>query len=142
MGRNFMGYEGLIYHGTKGSTATTQILNCRDVDYEVNPTTGSTKRRGDGSSVPIKTGEATGLEAKLTFNMIVEDGDTSLVALLAAARTGEPIALRYIRETGLLGLDADCIISAKEGAPLDGEQTIDFSVVDLSRSSRDPLLNA
>ena len=136
-----MGYQGLIYHGTKGSAAATQILNCVDVSYECTVATGSTTARGDGSTVPIATGEAVTLEAKLTFNMIVDDGDASLVAILAAARTGNPIALRYIRSSGLLGLDADCVISATEGAPLNGEQTIDVSVEALSASLRAPLLN-
>lgn len=136
-----MGYQGLLYHGTKGSTAATQLLNCVDVDYENSVSTGSTTSRGDGTTVPIETGEAVSLSGKLTFNMIVDDSDSSLVALLAAARTGDPIALRYIRASGLLGLDADCIISAKEGAPLNGEQTIDFTVEKLSASLRTPVLN-
>ena len=137
-----MGYQGLIYHGTAGSTAATQILNCTDVNYENSVSTGSTTARGDGASVPIETGEATSLSGKLSFNMIVDSTDSSLVALLAAARTGAAIALRYIRSSGLLGLDADCILSCKEGAPLNGEQTIDFNVESLSASSRAPLLNS
>jgi|TARA_Y100000310_G_C20640368_1_gene793558 hypothetical protein len=137
-----MGYEGLIYYGVKGAQAATQILNCVDVSYENGVETGSTTSRGDGSSVPIETGEATLLNAKLTFNMIVDDGDAVLVALLAAARTGNAVALRYIRSSGLLGLDADCVISAKEGAPLKGEQTVDFTVEKLSASDRTPLLNS
>ena len=136
-----MGYQGLLYHGTVGSTAATQITNCVDVNYENSVSTGSTTRRGDGSSVPLVTGEAVSLDGKLTFNMIVSTTDTSLVALLAAARTGAAIALRYIRATGLLGLDADCILSCKEGAPLNGEQTVDFTVEKLSRSLRTPILN-
>ncbi len=137
-----MGYQGLIYYGAKGSTATTQILNCVDVNYENSVSTGSTTARGTGSTVPIETGEATALEGKLTFNMIVDTGDTVLIALLAAARTGLAVALRYIRSSGLLGLDADCIISSKEGAPLNGEQTVDITVEKLSASDRAPLLNA
>ena len=136
-----MGYQGLIYYGVKGSTAATQILNCVDVTYENSVSTGSTTARGDGSTVPIETGEAVSLDGKLTFNMIVDDSDAVLVALLAAARTGLAVALRYIRASGLLGLDADCIISAKEGAPLNGEQTIDFTVEKLSASDRAPVLN-
>ena len=136
-----MGYEGLIYYGAKGSTAASQILNCVDVTYENSVSTGSTTARGDGTTGPIETGEATSLSAKLTFNMIVADDDTILVALLAAARTGLAVALKYIRSSGLLGLDADCIISAKEGAPLNGEQTIDITVESLSASDRDPQLN-
>lgn len=139
---DLMGYQGLIYHGTKGSTAATQILNCTDVSYEISVSTGSTTVRGTGASVPIETGEAVALAGKITFTMIANSTDTSLVTLLAASATGDPVALRYIRATGLLGLDADCIISAKQGAPLNGEQTVDFTVEKLSKSLRTPVLNA
>lgn len=137
-----MGYQGLLYRGPAGSTAATQITERVDVSYEVTPTTGSTMSAGDGSSVPIQTGEATSLGVAMSFNMNVNSTSTNLVALLAAARTGAPIALRYIRSSGLLGLDADCVLSASEGAPLAGEQTVDFTVVALSKSLRTPLLNA
>ena len=137
-----MGYKGLIYQGTKGSIATNQILNCVDVSYETSVGTGSTTSRGDGSSVPIETGEAVSLSAKLTFNMIVDTEDTILVALRAAATTGDPVALRYVRSTGKTGLDADCVISQKQGAPLNGEQTVDFTVEKLSASLRAPTLNS
>lgn len=137
-----MGYEGLLYEGAAGSQASTQITNATDVDYEVGVQTGSTTVRGNGSSVPIETGEATQLSGKLTFTMIMNTSDSSLVALLAAAATGAPRALRYIRSSGLLGLDADCILSAKQGSPLNGEGTVEFTVEKLSKSSRTPVLNA
>ncbi len=136
-----MGYQGLLYQGTAGSTAATQITKRVDCTYDIDVETGSTTSAGAGSAVPINTGEATALTAKLTFNLIHDTADTSLVAMLAAAATGAAIALRFIRSSGLLGLDADCIIKATQGAPLKGEQTIDFEVVALSSSLREPLLN-
>jgi hypothetical protein len=137
-----MGYQGLLFYGTKGSTAATQVTKRVDASFDIDVETGSTTSAGDGTAVPLNTGEATALTGKVTFNMIVDSADSSLVALLAAARTGAPIALRYIRSSGLLGLDADCVLSASEGAPLAGEQTVDFTVVALSKSLRAPLLNA
>lgn len=137
-----MGYQGLLYYGTKGSTAATQITARVDVNYETAVETGSTTSAGDGSSVPINTGEATALSGKISFNMIVADDDSAVVALQAAAATGDPIALRYIRSTGKLGFDADCIISTKQGAPLKGEATMDVTVEELSASLRDPNLNS
>lgn len=137
-----MGYQGLLYYGTKGSTAATLITARVDVDYELGVETGSTTSAGDGTAVPINTGEATALSGKITWNQIVDDDSTAIVALLAAAATGNPIALKYIRKTGLLGFDADCVISAKQGSPLKGEATIDFTVETLSASLRTPVLNA
>ena len=30
-----MGYEAILYYGTAGSTAATQVTNCVDLDYDV-----------------------------------------------------------------------------------------------------------
>lgn len=136
-----MGYQGGLFYGTKGSTAATRINARVDVSYEIGVETGSTTSAGDGEDVPITTGEATALTPSITFNMIVADDDGAIVALLAAAATGEPIALKYIRATGLLGFDCDCILSATQGSPLGDEASIDFSVEAVSSSDRTPVLN-
>jgi hypothetical protein len=136
-----MGYQGLLYYGTKGSTASTQVTKRVDATYEISVETGSTTSAGDGTSVPIETGEAVTLDAKITFNCIVDDNDAAVIAFQAAAATGVPIALRFIAFTGGAGLDADCVISVTRGAPLKGEQTMDVSVEKLSASDREPQLN-
>jgi hypothetical protein len=137
-----MGYQGGLFYGTKGGTAATRINARVDVSYEIGVETGSTTSAGAGTSVPINTGEATALTPKITFNMIVADDDAAIVALMAAAATGNPIALRYIRATGLTGFDCDCIISITTGSPLKGEATVDVSVEQVSASLRTPILNA
>ncbi len=137
-----MGYQGLLYYGAKGGTASTLLSKRVDASYDMDVETGSTTSAGNGIDVPINTGEATALTGKVTFNMIHETTDTALVSLIAAAATGNPVALRFIRSTGLLGLDADCVIKCTQGAPLKGEETIDIEVVALSNSLREPLLNA
>lgn len=136
-----MGYQGGLFYGTKGSTAATRINARVDVNFDLGVETGSTTSAGDGTTVPINTGEATALTPKITFNMIVADDDSAIIALQAAAATGNPIALRYIRATGLLGFDCDCIISTKQGSPLKGEATMDVSVEQVSASLRTPVLN-
>lgn len=141
MGRKSMGYEGLLYYGAKGSQASTLIDQRVNVEYEMTPEIGNTTHAGDGTTVPIATGEATVLTPSITFNMIVDANSTAIVALLAAAATGGAIALRFIRSSGKLGFDCDCILSATQGAPLNGEQTIDFTVEAVSDSDRDPILN-
>ena len=136
-----MGYQGGLFYGTKGSSAGTRINARVDVSYELGVETGSTTSAGDGTTVPINTGEATALSPKITFNMIVADDDSAIVALQAAAATGDPIALKYIRSTGKLGFDCDCIISTTQGSPLKGEATMDVSVEQVSASLRQPVLN-
>lgn len=137
-----MGYQGRLFYGTKGSTAATPVLKRVDATYDIDVETGSTTSAGDGSAVPIATGEATVLTGTVTFNMIVDSNDAALVAMRAAAATGNPIALRFVSYTGTTGLDADCVIKITQGAPLNGEQTADIEVVALSASLREPLLNS
>lgn len=137
-----MGYQGGLFYGTKGSTAATRISARVDVTYEMGVETGSTTSAGDGTAVPINTGEATALTPSISFNMIVADDDAAIVAILAASATGNPIALKYIRASGLLGFDCDCVISTTQGSPLKGEATIDVKVEQVSSSLRTPVLNA
>jgi len=137
-----MGYQGQLFYGTKGSTAATAVLKRVDATFDIDVETGSTTSAGDGTAVPINTGEATALTGSITFNMIVDSNDSAIVAMRAAAATGNPIALRFIPYTGSTGLDADCVIKITQGAPLKGEQTSDIEVVALSASEREPVLNS
>jgi hypothetical protein len=137
-----MGYEAKLYYGAAGSTASTLITNSRDLKYDTNPVSGDTTVRGSGSTPPIRTGRTVALEVALTWTMVLNTADATLTALIAAARTGAPVALRVIPATGGTGLDADCIISVSAGAPLGGEQTVDFALVSLNDDSRAPLLNS
>lgn len=137
-----MGYQGGLFYGSKGGTAATRINARVDVSYEIGVETGSTTSAGDGTTVPINSGEATALTPKISFNMIVADDDAAVVALMAASATGDPIAFRYIRSTGKLGFDCDCVISVTQGSPLKGEATMDVSVEAVSASLRTPVLNS
>lgn len=136
-----MGYKGNLFYGAKGTTAATRVLNRVDATYEISVETGSTTGAGDGTAVPIETGEATSLDAKLTFNLTIADNDAAVTSLQAYAATGVAVALRFESFTGSGGLDADCIISTKQGAPLKGEATMDVTVEKLSASDRAPKLN-
>ena len=137
-----MGYQGLLYYGTKGSTAATQLTKRVDASEEVDQEIGSTTSAGDGTTVPINTGEVTALTGKITFSMIIDSTDPAIPILVASAKTGNPVALRFISFSGSTGLDADCNIKVKLSAPLKGEQTMDIDVTSLSSSLREPLLNA
>lgn len=131
---NVMGYSEVLKYGAKGSQAATEVLNATDVTYDSAVTTGSTTSRGDGTSVPVETGEATQIKGSLSFGMIVDDGDATLTSLISAAKTGLAVALFFKT------FDCDCIISFSDGAPLDGEETLQFQVERVSKSDRDPIL--
>lgn len=137
-----MGYKGLLYYGAKGSTASTLIEARTDCSLEITPETGSTTSAGDGTTVPIETGEATSIDGKITFKTIVDTTDAVIAAIGAAAATGTAIALKFVPYSGSAIFDADCIVSFKVDSPLKGEAAIDISVEKLSASDRDPVIFA
>jgi hypothetical protein len=124
---NYMGYEAILYYGTAGSTAATQLTNCTDLDYSLDTEKGSTTVRGDSSAPPITYERVTGRTPGLTWKMINNSSDTALTALLAAGIAGTPVALKYCDRSGNTRFDGDCNITFKNGAPLKGEQTFDFT---------------
>ena len=144
MAAKLMGYKGVLLYGTKGARAANRVLRRVDCEYGVDLTVGSTTSAGDGSTVPIATGEAVLRTVSLTFNMLRETNDAALIALEAANKTGDPIALAFTPENAAagFGLDADCVINLTTGAPLNGEQTVDIEIVALSDAIRSPVLNA
>ncbi len=136
------GYQAILYYGAAGSTASTQVTGAKDIKYDVTPNADSDRSRGDGSSVPIETGVVTYRDVALTFSMVNNPSDTTLTALIAAARAGTAIALRYIPASGGTGLDADCFLSVSSNSPLDGTGVVDFALVKLDKTLRTPALNS
>ena len=135
------GYEQVLFYGPAGATAATQIVNHRDAEYSLDQEMGNTTVKGDGSAVPIVTEHVTGLVAQITFTMINKDDDTELAALIAASRTGVPVALLYKDYATGKGFDGDVNVKVTNGAPLQGEQTYDFECTP-NDDLRQPILNA
>lgn len=134
------GYKYLIYIGTVGSTAATQLTNVEDVDYDTAPEYGETTVRGDGSAIPIVTEVATAIKPTITWKMTNKQSDTNLATLIAAARTGAPIAVRVKAPSTGLGYDGDCNISVKSSAPLKGVTMHEFTAT-ANDEYRTPSLN-
>jgi hypothetical protein len=135
-----MGFEGLFYYGAAGSTASTQITNSRDITESFATDKGSTTIRGDGSAAPLKTSRVTGRDYNLKWQSVYKSDDTTLLALIAAAVAGTPVALRTKSYSSGLGVDADFILEFENGKPLAGEQTLDFTAT-LNDDNRAPQLN-
>lgn len=143
MAENVMGYQALLYYGTAGNTAATQITKARDIDYSFSHDMGETTSRGDGSSIPIEC-KAPVLKKldSLTWSMVDSAADTVLTALRAAASAATCIALKLVDRSGGLGFDGDVYLSCKLGAPLKGETTYDFAVIGVSNGQgRNPSFN-
>lgn len=136
-----MGFEGKLYYGTGGAQASTEVTNCRDVQYDNDLETADTTTRGSGSP-PIETGRPVRRTVSLSWTMLMKSDDTTLTALLAAARNGTVIALRVLPYSGGAGLDADAYIGCANGQPINGEQTVVFTLKKLEDADRAPILNA
>ncbi len=124
-----MGFEGVIYYGVAGSTGATQITNATDISYDVDHETGDTTVRGDGSSVPLTTGDPTARSMSIEWTMINDTTDSVYEALRAAAAAAGGVAIRTKDYAAGKGFDGDCSITMKNGMPLKGEQTTVFTAM-------------
>jgi len=122
-----MGFEGLIYYGAAGSTASTALTNTRDVSITLDSEDGDTTVRGDGSSPPIETTRVTKLKWSCEFTMLMKTADAELEALQVAAAAGNPVALRMKDHSSGKGFDGDVTLTCRDGKPLNGEQTKQFT---------------
>jgi hypothetical protein len=141
MANKKMGYEKVLYYGTAGSQAGTQLTIIRDVTYNVTSEKGETTANGDGSTPPITTERVTGITAELGFDMINDSSDASLASMIAAARAGTTVALYYKDYSSGKGFDGDVILEVENGAPYKGEQTFSFTARP-NDDDRTPSLNA
>jgi hypothetical protein len=136
----YMGYETQLFYGTAGATAATQITNSVDVNYNMDPERGDTTTRGTGLTPPIITSRVTGLKPTITWRMLNKPADATLAALIAAAKTGAPVALRTKSYASGLGFDGDVNLQVQQGAPLRGEATFEFTAEATEESGRTPSL--
>jgi len=136
-----MGFQGLLYYGTAGSTAATLIEDARDVTISIDVDKASTTKRGNGTTVPIKTEAAVAIGWQMEFSVVNNPTNATVNALRTAAVAGTQIAFRTKDYTSGKGYDGDCTIAYKENQPIGGEQTLDFTVTPTCET-RAPSLNA
>ena len=134
-----MGFEGLLYYGAAGATATTLLENCRDITVSREVDRGNTTVRGDSSAPPIKTSSVTARAVNIEFVMIHDITDTEFASLKTAAANGTAVALRGKDYASGKGPDADYNLSASDPWPLEGEQVVTFSCEPTRDHGRTPL---
>ena len=139
MANQKMGFEGLIYHGTTGSTATTLLENTKDITYTLDTEEGDTTVRGDSTTAPIKTAAVTAKVVSIEWTMINDTTDTALTALKTAAYAGTDVAIRTKDHSSGKGFDGDCNLKFTEGMPLAGEQTYTITASP-NRNTRTPVV--
>lgn len=133
-----MGFEGLVYYGTAGSTGATLLQNVKDISFDMGVERGDTTVRGDSTAPPIKTEDVVTRLSAIEFTMINDSTDTGFAALMTAANTGAGIALRLKDYSSGKGPDADFTLSVSHTMPLGGEQAVTFSAVPSRSYGRAP----
>lgn len=136
---NVSGWQGLLYYGTAGSQAATQITKATDVDVEAGKEYGDHTSRGAGTNIPVHDARPTKKVPKLTFKMVNDSADTALAALIVNAQASAPTPLAFLckdRTSGNTLLDADCYLTVKNGQPLNGEQTYEFEATPTTDGGR------
>lgn len=141
MGVRKSGYEGIIKYGTAGSTATNQLTNVEDLNYDNEVERASTTVRGTGTSPPINTSKVVALSAIVTWSMLEKTDDTSLTALLAAERTGAAVAIRTLSHATGKGYDGDMTLSVTHEMTLKGQSKYNFTGEPTDDEGRAPQLN-
>lgn len=118
--------------GTTASPTWNEIINARDVTVPMTKAEADTSRR----AAKWRTRQGTLRDASIDFQMVQEDGDLDLAALLASFTDGTPIELLVLNGPvtgsapfpGSQGLRAWCeVFSFQDGQPLEGAQTFDIS---------------
>lgn len=144
MTQALMGFEKILYIGTAGSTAATQVLDVVNVKVTETVQYGNTINRGDSSTVPRVTKRAVSLEKVVTFNTLNVPDNTNLATIMAAATAETPasrlIAMKVVdKASGVTEFDADVDISIDRDAQLSAEQDHAY-VATVDRSGRDPVV--
>lgn len=123
-----MGFEGLAYYGTKGSTASTLISNRVDLSFDVDPQMAPTTVAGAGTAPPVETEGVATIKWSATLKMKNVASDAALIALRTAAASGGQVALRLKDYSAGKGYDGDVNVKETFGGNLNGEQTFDFTL--------------
>lgn len=134
------GFEGQLFVGTAGATASNLLLNCQDIKTEAENTTDETTVRGDGSVAPLETVTVVKRTRSFEWTMVNNTNDTQLAFLLEAADEAEPVALRSKAYSTGLGYDGDVYITAFPSEwNLDAVQKYTFTAKPTDDAGRTPL---
>lgn len=133
-----MGFEGRIYRGAAGSTAGTEMLTATDISTTITPKKASTTTRGAGTAPPVDTERVCSIGLSIEFTLLNKSGEGHVDALRAAAATGNPVAIRMKDTAAGKGFDGDVTLECKEGAPLSGQQTFQFTATPTNEKGREP----
>lgn len=129
-----MGFEGKLYWGTAGSTASTELTITRDVSYKLDISEADVSDRGS----IIGLSDVAQVQFSLEVEVNNQDTDSFISTLRTAVVAGTAIAFRTRDKASGWGVDADFIISTDEGQPLTDAQRIKFTAKPTDKNGRTP----
>lgn len=133
------GFEGKVYIGTAGSTASTQLTERTDITYNINNERAESTAAGDGSTVPLKTEEVVCVAVEMSWSMIYNTEDTNIATMIDAATAGDTVAVKFIRHASdTKAFDGDCSLDFGTALFLKENQKFEVSAVP-SRLLRAPV---
>ena len=114
-----LGFDCKMYYGTAGSSATTELTNVGDAEFNLTKTEADVSTRGgngwEATVGVLKQGE-------VSFDMVWDTDDTAFNFFIQAWLNDDAVAMKILDSAGGSGLDAD------------------FSIIDIGRS--EPLKEA
>lgn len=129
-----MGFEGELYWGAAGSTASTELTIARDVSYTFENDEADVSDRASIINLKDVAGVTFGLEFEVNNN----DSNAFIAAVRAAAIAGTAVAFRTTDKTSGWGVDGDFIVALDESQPLRDAQRIGVTASPTDKNSRTP----
>lgn len=132
-----MGFEGKLYYGAAGATATNELTNCRNVTLTLERSEADVTTRGSGDIEETAAGRK---KIGVEFEQVWDPDDPGFAFILSAYANKTTIAILCLDEAGGIGLDADCkVLNFTRSEPDDGPMTAKVTVKP-TRSTRAPVL--
>lgn len=141
MANKKMNFEGLAYYGASGTTASTNLTNCRDITYNITHERGETTVRGDSTVPPIVTESVAARIAEIELTLVYDSSDASFTAMETAAGAGTAVAIKTKSYSSGKGFDGDVTLEMSRPFPLKGEQVVTFKCTPTLDGGRAPSLN-
>lgn len=114
-----LGIDALLYVGTAGSTAATEVEQCQDLNYSFGPVTSKVRTRASRNA----TSSVVGNDVTVSFTLVNKDGVAANTTIRSAAAAGTALAFRILDKSGGAGIDADFVISQfDEAQPIEGNE--------------------
>lgn len=123
MGQRLIGFEGKVYHGTAGSTASTELTIVREVNYAIDPSEADVS---DRASI-IEYSRTAMVKFSIDMEVNNDASNAFVAAIRAAAVGGGTIALRLRDKTSGWGPDGDFNVKLDESQPLKDAQRLKLS---------------